>query len=304
MTGSSAPPLKTLMAFEAAGRLGSFSLAADHLAITQSAVSQQIKKLEDFVGQALFLRKGSGIRLTAAGELLYESVRKTLEQLQAGFDRIEPYKNQDSVLLVCPADFAQGWLNPRLGEIRRLRPAVEVWLITGREVLEIDRIDVDLIISRRSIHTADVECVPLLEDASIAVCGREAWARLSRLSFPGVLERSPLLFLESEPDWGGLLRDARLRERKLLRAATVDNATVLLDLAARGLGIAYVSRSVAEAALWEGSVVALDSVPSLSRPRYWLMRSRLMPRTPVADFAFNWLREAASGRPGRARPTA
>jgi LysR family glycine cleavage system transcriptional activator len=236
--------------------------------------------------------------------LLYQSVHHTLEQLQAGFDRIEPYKNQDSVLLVCPPDFAQGWLTPRLAQIRRLRPAVEVWLITSREILEIDRIDVDLIISRRPIHTADVECIPLMEDAAIAVCGREAAARLGRLSYPAVLERAPLLFLESEPDWGGLLRDTRLRGRKLLRAATVDDAPVLLDAAARGLGIAYVSRTVAQAALHEGRVVALEAVPSLSRPRYWLMRSRLNPRTPVADFTFNWLQEMAGGRAGKARPAA
>jgi len=290
------PPVTTLMAFEAAGRLGSFSQAADHLSITQSAVSQQIRKLEEYVGQKLFVRKGGGIRLTAAGELLHETVRQTLDDLRAGFDRIEPYKNQDSVLLVCPADIAHGWMTARLGELRRQRPGVEIWVITAREVREIDRIDVDLIVSRRPIHTADVECTPLLEDAAIAVCGNAAAARLARLGFPAVLDRTPLLFLEADPDWGGTLRDERLRKRTLQRAATIDDPIVLLDAVERNLGIAYVSRAVADTALREGRVVALPAVPSVSLPRLWLMRSRLKPRSPVADHAYTWLRElAASG---------
>jgi len=170
--GRSLPPINTLMAFESAGRLGSFSEAADELSLTQSAISQQIRKLEDLIEQRLFFRKGSGVRLTKAGGLLFETISKMLGDLAAGFDRIEPYKNEDSALLVCPADFAQGWLMARLGDLHRIRPAVEVWVITRDEARAIDRIDVDLIVSRRPIHTADVESVPLMEDKSIAVCGR------------------------------------------------------------------------------------------------------------------------------------
>ena len=294
---ATAPPLKTLMAFEASGRLGSFSEAADELSLTQSAVSQQIKKLENFAGQRLFFRKGSGVRLTAAGELLHETVKGMLEQLGAGFDRIEPYKNQDSVLLVCPVDFAHGWLMSRLAHMRKLRPAVEVWVITRREVREIDRIDVDLIVSRRPIHTADVECVPLLEDSSVAICGRELAASLTRATFPAVLGRAPLLLLEDEPDWGGMLHKSRLKDRRLLRAATIDDSCVLLDAVERNLGIGYVSRILADSALAAGRVAALPAIPATSRPRLWLMRTRLKPRTPIADFAFNWLREASRPPP-------
>lgn len=292
--GANAPPLRTLVAFEAAGRLESFSEAADELALTQSAVSQQIKKLESFVGQRLFFRKGTGVRLTAAGDLLFDTVRTTLAQLGTGFERIEPYKNRDSVLLVCPADFAAGWLAPRLPEIRSKRPSVEVWVITRREVREIDRIDVDLIVSRRPIHTADVECVPLLEDTSVGICGRSLAARLGRLSYPAVVERAPLLLLETEPEWGGLLREVRLKGRKLTRAATIDDSGALLEAVEHDLGIGYVSRVLADSALREARVVALPAIPAASRPRLWLMRSRLKPRTPVADAAFNWIREIAA----------
>ena len=105
------------------------------------------------------------------------------------------------------------------------------------------------------------------------------------------LERAPLLLLETEPARGGLLRDARVRGRKLVRAATIDDSSVLLDAAERDLGIAYVSRVLADSALRSGKVVTRPAVPSTSRPRLWLTRTRLNPPTAVADFVFNWLRE-------------
>ncbi len=293
------PQIGTLLAFEAAGRLGSFSEAAGELGLTQSAVSQQMRKLEELTGQRLFLRKGTGVRLTGAGELLFKTVGKTLVELGAGFDRIEPYKSKNSVVIACPADFARGWLAPKLGELRRRRPNVEIWLVTKTEYREIDRIDVDLIVSPRPIHLADVDCVPLLEDSSIAVCGTRLAARLGKLAFPAVVEQAPLLMLESEPEWGGLLREVRTRARPLNRAATVDDSFVLLDAIERDLGIGYVSRVVASAALEQGRIVALPAVPSRGRERLWLMRTRLKPRTPVADFAFDWLRECAANGKGR-----
>ena len=292
--GRSLPPINMLMAFESAGRLGSFSEAADELSLTQSAISQQIRKLEDLIEQRLFFRKGSGVRLTKAGGLLFETISKMLGDLAAGFDRIEPYKNEDSALLVCPADFAQGWLMARLGDLHRIRPAVEVWVITRDEARAIDRIDVDLIVSRRPIHTADVESVPLMEDKSIAVCGRGLAPRLAKLPFPAVVERAPLLMLEDEPDWGGFLRDRLLRGKQLNRVATIDSSVLLIGAVERDLGVGYVSNVLAITALQEGRVIRLPAIPSTPRPRLWLMRTRLKPRTPVADFTFNWLRDTAA----------
>ena len=288
--GRPLPQITTLLAFEAAGRLGSFSEAAGELGLTQSAVSQQMRKLEQLTGQRLFLRRGTGVRLTGAGELLFKTVGTTLAGLAAGFDRIEPYKNKNSVVIACPAEFARGWLTPRLADLRALHPAVEVWIVTQKAYREIDRIDVDLIVSARQIHAADVECVPLMEDRSVAVCARRLHARLGRLTFAELLSQAPLLLLEAEPEWGGLLRG-----RRASRGATVDDSIVLLDAVERELGIGYVSSVAASAALQEGRISVLGAVPSRMREPLWLMRTRLKPRTPVADLAFRWLLESVPG---------
>lgn len=283
------PPFKYLVAFDAAARLGSFSKASEELSLTQSAISQQLLKLEELLGQSLFFRNGKGVTLTAAGELLYETVRETLSRLSTGLDRIEPYKSSDSVLIACPPDFAQGWLIARLGKLKLQYPAIEIWIMTEKEVREIDRIDVDLIISRRPIHTADVECVALLEDSSIAICGVQIAQRISRLPYPQVLEKAPILFLESEPTWGGRLSRDELKNLQLTRGATIEDSRILLEAVIHELGIGFVSSILASQAVKEGKVKVLTQVPTRSLPRLWLVRSRLAPRTPVANDVFNWL---------------
>lgn len=291
-------PFRSLLAFEATARLGSVSRAADELNLTQSAVSQRVLKLEAHVGQRLFLRQGRGVKLTGAGELLLQTLQGTLAQLRAGLARIEPYRNKASLLLACPGDFAHGWLLPRLAELRALHPALEVWLMPEREITAIDRIDVDLVVSRRPLHRADVECATLLEDERIAVCGPRLASTLAREPFPRVLAKAPLLLLEVEPEWGGRLADSALRTLTLRRAATIQDERLLLDAAEHEPGIAWLSAVLAADALARGRVVRLAQLGSAPRERLWLMRSTLTPRTPLANLAFERLLALAGRAPG------
>lgn len=288
-------PFASLVAFEATARLGNVSRAADELNLTQSAVSQRVLKLEAHVGQRLFVRHGHGVKLTGAGELLLATTRETLQRLQAGFDRIAPYKNKASLLLACAPDFSHGWLLPRLPGLRALHPdGLEVWLIPDREITDIDRIDVDLVVSRRPLHRADVECVALLEDESVVVAEPALARKLARSAWPRCLESAPLLFLENEPEWGGLLATSSLKPLKLQRGATMQDERLLLSCVEQGHGLARLSRVLAADALAQGRIVPLPQAPTAPKERLWLMRSRLTPRTPLANPAFHWLIEQAA----------
>jgi len=288
-------PFPGLVAFEATARLGSMSAAADELDLTQSAVSQRVLKLEAHVGQRLFVRQGRGVRLTGAGELLLETAADTLQRLRAGFARIEPYRNKDSLLLACPPDFAHGWLMPRLQALRTLHGGLEVWLMADAEMSAIDRIDVDLIVGRRPLQGADVECVPLLDDRAVGVCGPQTALALAGVGFPRLLEKAPLLFHEAAPEWGGVLPAAGAKSRRR-RAATIQDERLLLEAVEHELGVGYLSEVLAAGALAAGRCLRLDAIPATPRPPLWLMRSRLAPRTPMADRVFAWLVVQATRR--------
>lgn len=285
------PPLQSLLAFEASARLGSFSRAAAELALTQSAISHQIQNLEGWVGQALFSRHGRGVKLTSAGGLFAGTVADALQTLREGRARIEPYRNPDSVLLACGADFAAGWLTPRLAGLRALHPALEVWLITQDELSEIDRIDVDLIVSTRQLHSEQMQSVPLLADHALAVCGPDTARRLAGLALPEVLLAAPLLIDEHNPDWAPWLPALAL---PTTRALTVDDARLRLAAAQDELGIAMLSRLSVDGALRRGSLCALAQLPTVALAPLWLTQSKLAPRTPAVRLAYDWLRAAAA----------
>lgn len=286
------PPLQALLAFEAVAKLGSFSRAAAELALTQSAISHQIQNLEQWLGQSLFSRGGRGVTLTAAGELFRDTVDSALGTLRAGRQRIEPYRNPDSVILACRPGFASGWLMARLAQLRAAAPTLEVWLVTVAQLREIDRIDVDLIISEQALDSAGLESVALLEDATVAVCGPALARALAPLPWPAVLQAAPLLYHEHQPDWAPWLAALDLRPQ---RAVTLDDSRLLLAAAEQELGIALLSRLDADAALQAGRLCLLPQVPSQPQAGLWLTRSTLAPRTPAVQRVFDWLRQHAAG---------
>ena len=289
------PPLQSLLAFEATARLGVLSRAADELALTQSAISHQIQNLEGWVGQPLFRRIGRGVQLTAAGQLFSKTVDSTLKVLWDGRERIEPYRNMDSVLLVCPAEFATGWLLPRLPKLKQTHPQLELWLITQEALKDIDSIDVDLIITNASLESAKLEATKLIEDQAIAICGEDIASQLAGIAFPEILTAASLIMDEHRLEWTPWLADYPALNGRLKRAITLDDARLHIAAAQQGLGIAIVSQLAAQAALNQASVVHLRQIPNFALPSWWLMKSKLATRTPAVEVVFEWLILAAGG---------
>src|SRR5690606_31588803 len=112
--GRRLPPLNALRAFEAAARHMSFTKAADELAVTPGAVSQQIRTLEEHIGMPLFRRRNRSLQLTEAGEACFPYVRDGFDRLAEGVERLTD-NGRDKVLTVSVApSFASKWLVPRL----------------------------------------------------------------------------------------------------------------------------------------------------------------------------------------------
>lgn len=280
------PPLQSLLAFEAAARLGGITRAAEELSLTQSAITHQIQNLEEWVGQPLFNRVGRGVKLSAAGELFSKTVDATLQTLLDGRKRIEPYRNQDSVLLACPADFASGWVLPRLPALRALHPTLDVWLITRDELRDIDRIDVDLIVSSQDLSNETIVSTQWLHDEAIAIASPVLAQRLEKLPPERAVLEVPLIIDEYATHWAPWLGELALQAQ---RSITLEETALRVQAAAQGLGIAMVPRCVANLALTTGQVRLLPQFPMLALPARWLSKSRLAPRTPAADAVFDWL---------------
>lgn len=291
------PPLQNLVAFEAASRLGNFAFAADELALTRSAISQQILNLESWLGQALFVRLARGVRLTEAGALFLVTVQTMLQTLDIGCEQIEPYGNPDSVLIACPPEFAEGWLIPRLPQLREKFPKLEVWLSAQDNLRDIDRLDVDLIISSERLMKPDLICTPFLDDHVVAMCEPGMAKSLATLTFPEVLGAAPLLIDSTNPSWEPWLISCKTKGIKTRRAATTEDRRMLKKLAEEGMGIAMLSRLHADHALKAGRLATLSQIPSCQIKGMWLIKSNLPQRTYAVNAAYDWLEVQAKTFP-------
>ena len=131
-----APSLDLLRGFEAAARHLNFTRAADELFITQSAVSRQIKALEDRLGVALFLRQPKGLRLTQQGERLYRAVSSALRELSDAMEALSRRSSPSVVTVTSTLGFCALWLIPRLGNFQKSYPEVEVRIAASDRVLK------------------------------------------------------------------------------------------------------------------------------------------------------------------------
>ncbi len=120
------PPLHLLRSFSEAARLGSFSQAAEALNVTQSAVSQQIRQLEQQVGTPLFQRVGRNIALTDFGRVYLQLVGGPIAALEEGHTAIRAMTGRSSIVLRLSRSFGSQWLAPRMRDLARSHPDISV----------------------------------------------------------------------------------------------------------------------------------------------------------------------------------
>ncbi len=140
-------PLTALRAFESASRLLSFKAAAEELSVTPTAISHQIRTLEDWLGVALFERLPRQVRLTEGGERLFRSLHGALLEVAQSVDTLRPQRSGSSLTLSTTAAFAALWLVPRLGRFYAQHPNINVRLDTHCEVIDLHQdASVDLVL--------------------------------------------------------------------------------------------------------------------------------------------------------------
>lgn len=172
------PPLKALPVFETAARLNSFSAASEELAITQSAVSHQIKQLETYLGERLFWRSGRRVTLTDEGRQYFDAIGSALLQIERASEQLLGHEESRLRLSVF-SSFAVRWLVPRLPDLQRLHPQIDLALEMSSEnpVLS-DRVADCFITIHRDSRAYSYDL--LYEERLFPVCSQDYWQRMRR----------------------------------------------------------------------------------------------------------------------------
>ena len=248
------PPLNALRGFEAAARHSSFAKAAEELALTQSAVSHQVRQLETALGQRLFHRYPRELSLTDAGRDFLETVRASLDHLSVGVARLAPYKSTASLIVSCDAAFARYWLMPRLTTFRDRRPDIEIWLDTSERLVDFDRQEVEFVIGRlRSVGTDRVEENLFDDHLGPAYCKQADSRRAVRIEeLPG----QTLVHDERRDNWLIWLRAVGAGAVDATGGPHFSDPGLAMEAAKSGQGIALVSDVLAIDDIEAGTLVA------------------------------------------------
>ena len=191
------PSLPALRAFEAAARLGSISGAAEELHVTHSAISQQVKGLEDALGVKLFGRSGRNVVLTSAGRELALGANEALRAMARTTRQVSQRANPNRLTVTTLPSFATCWLTPRIGRFIEREPEVEINLISTCNVLDFTRDGVDAAL--RWSHTPDEteDAVQFMRDEMIVVASPD-YLKTRVVSAPADLAQCTLLRADEE----------------------------------------------------------------------------------------------------------
>jgi len=253
------PSVQSMSAFIHAARSGSFSSAARKLDLTHSAISQQIRALEDFIGQPLFVREGGGSNLTDAGQLFASVLSDGLAQIDRALSSVKNRSVAQRLTLDVDSELAQSWLNPRLPQLLDGLPDYEVTLLSmprsDRSAFE----RVDLALRYGYGDWDDCEMAQICGDRVLAVASPALLERhgLQVPLSPAQILQLPLLGY-TRRSWIPWLDAAGMTPTEPPARVIFDNAGNLIAAAEAGVGAGLVRGLLAADALRSGRLVALN----------------------------------------------
>ena len=140
------PSLNALRAFETTARKKSYRKAAEELGVTTAAVKQLVEKLENLLGEKLFLGRGQNLKITSVGEVGLEELSISFKQIERTVNRMKSYENKNRLVITCEPSFASAWLVPRLNKFKTLNPSIEVLIDSSPKVVSLSDGSIDLAI--------------------------------------------------------------------------------------------------------------------------------------------------------------
>lgn len=293
------PPIAALRAFEAAARLKSFTLAAEELGLTQSAISHQVHGLEDHLGFELFHREPRRIVLTVKGEALAISVREGLGIVARTIRELTRADTGPRLVVSTLAGFAVKWLFPRLIRFDELHPQIELEIATSGQLADFSANEADVAIRYGLGHYPGLHVEKILGEEMFPVCAPKLMQGPKALRKPADLARVPLLHDDIQrlgghaPGWPTWLDAAGVTGIDLSKGRRFGQSNMSIQGAIEGLGVALGRGPLVVDDLKAGRLVKpFDfGVPS-GYDYYFVCPARMLDKPKIAAFR-KWLLDEA-----------
>ncbi len=291
------PPLNFIEGFEAAARHLSFTKAAAELFLTQSAVSRQIKALEDQLGVQLFERRTRALSLTPGGEALFQTVADVLRRIEETTQRIQGRAEERTFTVTTTPAFASLWLIPRLVGYTRQNPKVDVRISASNEVVDLERSGIELAVRYGGPQAAGCKlfgeevfpvCSPsLLRDSKHPLATPADLKHHVLLHYADLNRGTPAL------DWSMWLRSVGLPNLEPAGALHFSHYDQIVLAAVNGQGVALGRSPLIKRFIREGKLHAPFDTKFVAARAYYVISSKSSERnTDVKNFV-SWLHAEA-----------
>jgi len=284
------PDVTTLQAFECAARHGSFTQAAHELNLTQSAVSRQIKDLEEQIGVLLFERVRQRVVLSEDGRRFLPEVRKLLHQTEETMLRaMATASSEHSLSLATLPTFGSRWLTPRLPGFLAQYPGTVLNIASRSEPFDFDEENFDLAIHYGQPVWARAACSYLCGEVILPVASPallESW----RLGEPKDLETAPLLHLATRPKlWAQWFELTGSATETAYRGNRFDQFSMVIEAALAGLGFALVPLYLIEQEIAGGRLAVAFDRPMQTENSYYLVVPEGKLENPLSQAFRAWI---------------
>lgn len=249
------PSLHALHCFECVSRHLSVKDAAAELHVTPAAVSQQLAKLEDALGLALFSKAQRGMVLTEEGQRYFLGIRTAFRQIEEATKRLKASSATPVVTVSCTPSFAMMWLLPRLPQFQALYPTIDVRLSTTARLVDFGRDDVDFGIRHGLGRYPGLDAEKLLDDQLLPVCNPALMGKRKHLKSPDELSAFTLLHDEYRDDWRLWLEAAQATQVDWSKGQVFVASNGAVEAAIAGHGVALARKSLAAHEISRGRLV-------------------------------------------------
>ncbi len=292
------PPPNALVAFEAAARHLSFTLAAGELNVTRVAVSRQVKALETHIGVALFRRMHKSLSLTPEGTEYFDVVSKALTDIARNTTSLRSRKPTNRVTVTTTVGFSSYWLMPRIGSFRKRFPDIDIRVLVSDVPIDMEREGVDIAIRYGGGSWPDCRATFLLQEEIFPTCSQSYFQGRQKLENPEALLRETLLHLEGPYDqevtWHWWFKAHGIEDQRNRTGLAVNSYTHLVQAVLEGQGIALVGPPLLSPYYRKDVLIRPITVAPVKRKAFYIVLPS-SPTSSTATTAFcDWIVEESS----------
>ena len=302
MKQSSMPSLSLFQTFEVVARRSSFTLAADELCLTQSAVSRQIKSLEEQLGLPLFRRLHRAIELTTEGRQLLEAVTRGLEEIKGCVAGLRAVFQNPQITVAASVAFSYFWLMPRLERFTARHPNIDLRVLATDQKVDLRQEDVDVAILYGNGRWEGTRTHLLFGERVYPVCSPAYLHNHPELRAPSDMLDQTLLHLDGGGniwggvDWGFWLMTQGVTGQPVRRGVRLNSYPMILQAAEAGRGVALGWSYITDPMLADGRLVCPVDKSLETRDGYYASALERAAEVPAIASFLGWINsEVAEG---------